>query len=209
VTDDAALYEAWCAGQRDAGAQLVDRYLAAMSRFFANKVAIGSDVEDLVATTFERCARSLGTLEQPKRFRSYLYGIAANVLRDSMRKRRPEPSGSLLEIAVADVSPSPSAVVARRQQEQVLLGALRAIPIEHQIVLELSLFENMSRAEVAEALALPEGTVASRTRRARTLLLEQIERSASTPQVLQSTIERLEDWAASVREVLESVRRTG
>lgn len=209
MTDDAALYRAWCAGERNAGAQLVDRYLGAMSRFFANKVAVGSDVEDLVATTFERCARSLGTLAEPDRFRSYLYGIAANVLRESVRKRRPDPAGSLLEIAVADVSPSPSAVVARRQQEQVLLAALRAIPIEHQIVLELSLFENMSRAEVAEALELPEGTVASRTRRARMLLLQQIERSESTRHVLQSTIERLDDWAASVREVLETVRRTG
>ena len=209
MTDDAALYRAWSAGDRDAGAQLVDRYLAAMSRFFANKVAIGSDVEDLVATTFERCARSLGTLERPDRFRSYLYGIAANVLRDSVRKRRPEPAGSLLEIAVADVSPSPSAVIARRQQERVLLAALRAIPLEHQLVLELSLFESMSRAEIAEALSLPEGTVASRTRRARTLLQEQIETISGTPEVLQSTLERLDDWAASVREVLDSLRRTG
>jgi len=207
--NDAELYRAWSVGDRGAGTVLIDRYLPAMSRFFANKVASGSDVEDLVATTFERCAKSLGTLRDPDRFGSYLYGIAANVIRDSVRKRLPIPGGSLLELAVADVGPSPSAIVARREQEQTLLNALRAIPLEHQLVLELSLFEDMSRAEVAEALELPQGTVASRTRRARELLIDQVERLSNKPQARPTTVEQLDDWAAGVREALAQAKRAG
>lgn len=205
--DDAALYRAWASGDRSAGAALIDRYLVGMSRFFANKAARPSEIDDLVATTFERCARSLGTLRDPSRFRSYLFGIAANVMRDAVRKKRPEPGGSLLEIAIADLGPSPSVVAARREQERVLLEALRAIPFELQLVLELSLFEDMSRSEIADALELPEGTVASRLRRARERLAEAVEQVGATPQLRRSTVERIEDWAAGIRDAM--TRRAG
>ncbi|MEM6992968.1 MAG: sigma-70 family RNA polymerase sigma factor [Myxococcota bacterium] len=205
--DDAALYSAWADGDRARGAELVGRYLHVVWRFFANKAPQSADVEDLVATTFERCARSLGTLQKPDRFRSYLYGIAANVLRDHVRKRRPTGSDSLLEVAVADLSPSPSAVAVHRQQERLLLEALRAVSLEHQLVLELSLFEDLSRAEIAEVLALPPGTVAGRLRRARILLEERIHTLAENPELRRSTTTSLDDWAKSIRTVLEATRQ--
>ncbi|MEM9458124.1 MAG: sigma-70 family RNA polymerase sigma factor [Myxococcota bacterium] len=200
---DAQLYVAWTQGDREAGAQLIDRYLSAVTRFFANKAVAPSDIEDLVATTFERCARSLGSVTHPERFRNYVFGVATNVLRDAIRKRRPTSMGDLEQLSVRDLSPSPSAVVVDRAEQRLLLHALRAIPIEHQIVLELSVFEQMSRSEIAEVLGFPAGTVASRLRRARVLVEQQVEILAESPELCRSTIHDLEDWAVQIRQLLD------
>lgn len=202
MEDDATLWAAWAAGDRKAGERLIDRYLRPISGFFANKAVAAGDIEDMVAMTFERCSRSLTTLRDHAKVRSYLFGIAANVLRDSVRKRRPDPQGSLQDVAIADLGPSPSVVAVAREEERLLLAGLRAIPMEHQLVLEMAMFEDLSRAEIADALGLPEGTVASRTRKARELLAAAVERLATSPVLLKSTTTRLDAWAESVRATL-------
>jgi RNA polymerase sigma-70 factor, ECF subfamily len=203
MVTDAELYAAWSEGDRKAGARLIDRHLPAIARFFANKAASPSDVEDLVATTFEQCAKSLGKLRQTASFRSYLFGIATNVFRDALRKQRPVPVGDLEELALRDLSPSPSAVAAQRAEQRLLLAALRAIPVEHQIVLELSVFEGMSRAEMADVLGLPQGTVGGRLSRARVLLEHRLEELAASPALVRSTLHGLEDWAWQIRAMLD------
>jgi RNA polymerase sigma-70 factor (ECF subfamily) len=91
----------------------------------------------------------------------------------------------------------------RRQEERLLLDALRAIPLDYQIVLELAFFEDMSRSQIAETLGLPAGTVASRLRKARELLRSEIEAIAQSPELLEATVTGVDDWARNVRETLE------
>lgn len=206
MASDAELYREWAAGDRDAGERLIDRHLATVSRFFANKSTATADVEDLAATTFERCARSLGGWRGEAPFRAYLLGIALNVLRDELRKRRPElAEGS---ISIADLGPSPSRVAAERDEQRILLAALRAIPIDFQIALELCLFEELSQREASEVLGIPPGTVASRLRRGRELLGEAIASAAPTAALGEATSADLEAWASSLRERVFAERRS-
>ena len=186
VTSDAELYRAWAAGDRAAGATLIDRNLAAVSRFFANKTVATTEHDDLVAMTFERCARSLGGFRGEGSFRGYLLGIALNVLRDELRKRPPHPAfGS---VSFADLGPSPSRIAAERDEQRLLLAGLRAIPLDYQLVLELHFFEELSREEAATVLGIPPGTVASRLRRGRELLAAAIERLAGSPVLASTTV---------------------
>lgn len=203
VDSDLALYEAWRAGDTRAGGRLIDRHLAGLGRFFANKVARQQDVHDLVAETFEGCIKGLERFRAESSFRGYLFGIAHNVLRGYIRSKRRHPDKfDFSEVSVCDLGPSPSELLAHRREQKLLLGALRALPLDYQIVLELTYFEDMTRDEVAEVIACPPGTVASRVRKGRALLLAAVGRLASSPELLQTTTTDLDGWARSLRACL-------
>ena len=71
------------------------------------------------------------------------------------------------DVSVAELSGSPSQVVAGHEEEKLLLVALREIPLELQTVVELYSWEELSVAQMAEVLEIPAGTVKSRLLRAR------------------------------------------
>lgn len=198
---DEVLYRAWADGDRRAGGMLVDRHVPPISRFFANKVWRGDDVEDLVGRTFEACAKDLGKFRAEGSFRAYLFGIAHNVLRRYLRDRRHDDAAPIGDgdDARSDDGPSPSAVIGRCHEERVLLRALRRLPLDLQLVLELSYFEELSRTEIAKVLGIPDGTVASRFRKAQAELAEHVARLAETPAIAQSTVHGLADWAKGLR----------
>jgi RNA polymerase sigma factor (sigma-70 family) len=200
--DDRALLEAWRDGDRRAGRRLVERHLAGLGRFFANKVGHEQEAQDLVAETFERFSQALPRYRGDSSVRTFLYAIAHNVLREHFRRRERETGRAEPLESVADLGPSPSMVVAQHQQQRLLLHALRALPLEHQIVLELSLFEDMSRAEIAEITGTPAGTIAGRLRRARELLDERLAALCDSPALLESTTTDLAQWAQSLRDAL-------
>lgn len=208
ATADEQLYHAWARGDRAAGSRLVDRFVRPIARFFANKVADAPDAEDLVGETFEICARKLGDFAGEGSFRSYLFGIAHNVLRNYLRRKRrhgreidPETD------SIAMLGPSLVTAVASKREHTLLLRALRSVPIELQVVLELAHFEQMSRTEIAAALGLPAGTVASRLRRANELLERKLAELAEHPDLAHSTIHGLTDWAAELRQHIDATRR--
>lgn len=205
---DGDLFEAWQRGDRKAGARLFERHYDAIARFFHNKVAL-RDADDLIQRTFLRCVETNGRIRKPSSFRYYLFGVARNVLLEyleekSRRQRREAPN--FLTSSVEDLAPTPSTALARAREEQLILGALRRLPLELQIVLELYFWEDLGGRELAEVLELPEGTVRTRLRRAKQLLEEQIARLSESPRLLESTLCDLEGWAQRLRRDLDRGR---
>ena len=200
---DEELYAAWEGGDERAANALIDRHLRSIGRFFANKVTDASDAEDQACKVFEIVSRKLGSFERNSSFRTYLFGVARNVLRDYVKyKRRRRGEVDFQLTAVRDLGPSPSAIVAERKDQLLLLQALRAIPLAYQIIIELSYFEEMTQAEIAELLELPPGTVASRIRRGKKMLDEKMEELAESQDVLESTRHGLQDWADDLKKQL-------
>ena len=209
MSDDIELYRAWRDGDRDAGSRIIDRYLESIGRFFANKVTDPADIEDLVGATFERCAASLGKFQESSSFRTYLFGIARNVWRDYIKKKRRR--GDAVDFSVTqleDLGPSPSVLIGDRQEQIILLRALRQIPLELQVVIELSYFEKMTQAQIAETLGIPAGTAASRLRRGKRAVIDRIAELASDKALLESTMHGLQDWIAKVRAELDAEQDT-
>jgi RNA polymerase sigma-70 factor (ECF subfamily) len=83
-----------------------------------------------------------------------------------------------------------------------LLEGLRSIPLQFQVVLELSFWERMTAREIGEVVGAPEGTVRTRLRRAKELLAKELRRIENLGVPLETTIAQLDDWAAAVREGL-------
>jgi len=165
--DEELLISSWRAGDRQACAELFARYYDAIARFFRNKVPGQSD--DLIQRTFLRCFEGIERLRDAAKFRSFLFAIAHNVLREHLRERVPD-SLDLESQRAIDLDPTPSALLAEREEQRLLLLALRHIPMAHQLVLELHYWEQMSAAEIAEVLDEPIGTIKTRLRRAKRLL---------------------------------------
>lgn len=201
MDDDAELLDRWRAGDKSAGAELFDRHYQALLRFFRNKVDDGYD--DLVQGTFLACVEGRERFRGDCSFRTYLYAVARNVLHKHYRtlRRRAEPIEHVdFEVtAMRDLVPGPSSVVAAKAEQRLLLEALRRIPLDHQVVLELYFWEPLRAREIAHVLDVPVGTVRTRIRRAKQLLAEELERLAESREQLDSTLTRLDDWARSVR----------
>ena len=199
MSSDYDLLVQWRAGDGAAGNALFDRHVGAIYRFFRTKVA--GELDDLVQATFEASLQSESKFRSDAPFRAFLYGIARNVLRSHYRKltRRREVPDFSVE-SVADFDDSPSQVIAERREHRVLLEALRRIPLDLQIVIELHYWERLPGSEIATVLDAPEGTIRTRLRRARQLLEQRVREIAESPEVLESTVDNLERWAASLRE---------
>lgn len=195
--DDLELLEAWRGGDARAGTALFERHFENLYRFFRNK-AEGA-VDDLIQQTFLRCVESRDRIRGESSFRTYLFTIAHHELYAFWRKRAREEITDFSERSVEDLATSPSGVVARHREQQLLLSALRAIPLELQVVLELHYWEELSGPELAEVLAIPEGTVRSRLRRGREALEEKMKSLGAEPSLLTSTLTDLDRWAASLR----------
>jgi RNA polymerase sigma factor (sigma-70 family) len=203
---DVELLEAWRGGDRRAGEQLFERHYAAVARFFRNKLEFG--VDDLIQRTFLACVEGRERIRGEASFRTYLFAVARNLLGKHYRGRQRD--GDRIDLGVTsihDLAPSPSVVVAEHEEQRLLLEALRRIPIDHQIVLELYYWERLTSAEIAGVLDVPHGTVRTRIRRAKQLLEEQLRALDAERAIVESTVANLESWAASLRKLLEGRAR--
>ncbi len=200
---DFELLLAWRGGDVRAGEALFARHFDGLCRFFRNKVSEG--VDDLIQRTFLLLVERRDQFEGRSSFRTYLFVVARNELyRELGKRRRAEGQLEPLEMSVMEVSPSPPSVMARKREERALLEALRRIPLEHQVMLELYFWENMTAGAIGEVLGVPEGTVRTRIRRARRLLAEQLDRIETSEPPLQTTDANIDRWAQSVKEAVES-----
>jgi RNA polymerase sigma-70 factor (ECF subfamily) len=196
--DDFELLDRWRGGDRAAGNQLLKRHFDALYRFFTNKVADHAD--DLIQATMMACVRGVGSFRKECGFRSFLFVVARHELYrhiKSNHRSREVFDPSLM--SAADMGPSPSTALARHKEQRLLLQALRRIPLELQIVLELHYWEDLTTSELADALEIPQGTVKSRLRRAREALERELAAIADSPQDLRNTLDDLERWVAGIR----------
>lgn len=173
---DAEVLAQWAAGDRRAGAELFDRYFAAISRFFRHKVSgTLQEQDDLVQATFTACLSAAPRYRGEGSVRSFLFSIAYNVLRRHYEHRARDARIDFGTVSIHDLAPGPATAVGRKAEVAVLIAAMRRLPVELQTALELHYWEETTVAEVALVLELPVGTVKTRLRRGRALLAEQLQ----------------------------------
>ncbi|MGL1861380.1 MAG: RNA polymerase sigma factor [Pseudodesulfovibrio sp.] len=131
-----------------------------------------AEAEGIVQEAFLKAWEKRGSLRDPKAFKSWIYSIALNVLRQRKRKLRP--------LAVEDIEatcerPSPEQHVAASQELDRVLKALDQLPDDQREAVLLVRMENMKFREAAKALGVPENTVKTRVRRGLLTLAETLE----------------------------------
>jgi len=199
MTDEELLLQ-WRDGNERAGEKLFERHFDALFRFFCSKLP-AAVAEDLTQETFLACVKGKDRFRFDAKFRTYMYVVARRELHGYYDKRR-KSDVDLGSMSAVDLAPGAATAVAAKEEEQLFLQALRRLPVDYQIAIELHNWEGMTGPEIAEVLAVPEGTVRSRLRRARIQLEELVRELSTSPQVLESTLTNLDDWAKKVREAM-------
>ena len=149
--------------------ELFDRHWPSVYRYCRSRA--GSEGEDLAAETFRLAFDRRGTYELDRAdARPWLLGLATNLIRNHLRScgRGARALGRLSEANAFD-DPTDT-IIERAEAAQlgpVLAQALDGIRSSDRDALLLFAWNDLSYDEVAVALGIPVGTVASRISRAR------------------------------------------
>lgn len=195
---DRELLARWRRGDAQAASALFERHFDGLYRFFRNKA--GTAADDLVQRTLLGAYEGSERFRGDSSFRTFLFATARNQLLVHLAKLRGVERIVPERDSVADTAPSPSSVVHRRREHAMVLQALRRLPVDHQILLELFYWEQHSGAQLAEILEVPEGTVRTRLRRARQLLADEVTSMQRSAGLALSESTELDVWAKSLRD---------
>lgn len=166
LRDDEQLMLDVQAGKPDAARRLFDAWRQPVWGFFCRRVRPRERAEELAQDVFAAILEAAPRYQPRGAFRSYLFGIAYNVLMADRRKRAviTEPLGEY-----AAEGADRDAVLWVRQALQQL------DPVDREVLM-LREYEQLSYQEIADLQALPINTVRSRLFRARMALREALER---------------------------------
>jgi RNA polymerase sigma-70 factor (ECF subfamily) len=168
-------------GDRDAFAALVDLYWERVRRWLYGLTRHAAVAEDLTQDAFVKAWTSLPELADVASFRAWLFRIARNCLLDSRRGPRAAPTPPLSEAIMTSREPEPSAVVLEREAEQAFRDACDRLPPSFREAYLLWTQEELSYAEIAQAVGATEVTARWRVCKARQLLLKELEPFLDAP----------------------------
>lgn len=145
--------------------EFADRTEAIKTRLYRTAyLYLGSEADALEAVdeTVYRALRRLKQLQTPALFETWITRILINTCQDELRRRRRFHPGG------ADALPD---TVGPDDYEHLpLREAVRRLPEELRSVVILRFFSEYTQAETAAALNIPQGTAATRQKRALALL---------------------------------------
>ena len=145
--------------------RLFDRFREPVWRFFRRRVADGARAEELAQDVFGALFEAAPRYEPRAAFRSYLFGIAYNVLMAARRKGASQAADPLEPDATASPAADPDTGLWVRQ-------ALSRLDPDDREILMLREYEQLSYQEIADLRAMPINTVRSRLFRARAAMKE-------------------------------------
>ncbi len=180
IRSDASLVEASLAGDREAFGHIVARYQSPVCALAYSACGNVPRSEDLAQEIFITAWRRLETLQEPAKFRAWLYGIARNLINNAFRQqtRNPVAGADLLEEGTepAPSGDGPDEQAISKEEEAILWHVLSGLPQVYREPMVLFYRQNESVPQVAEVLAISEDAVRQRLSRGRTLLNERVAR---------------------------------
>lgn len=180
VIESAKAGEAW-------GFEELQRlYSKRLYGYFFRATASHHDAEDLLSGLWLRLVRTLKAYEHCGRFEPWLFRIAANMVRDRIRRRKARPtpvslsaqsdSGQTLAEQMPGRPVEIDADILAGELSESLQAALEGLDVTTREMILLRYFGEMSFKELADIFECPIGTVLARVHRGLKALRKIIDR---------------------------------
>lgn len=172
---DEQLLAAYRQGDRSSFTKLVERYQRELYLFLVRFLGNRAAAEDIFQEAFLQVHQSADKFDLDRRFRPWLFTIAANKARDFMRaqSRRPanplqaainpgdEESGQFIDL-MESASNLPDEPLERRELQQLVQKTVMDMPEHLREIILLSYFHQFPYKQISDILSIPLGTVKSR-----------------------------------------------
>jgi RNA polymerase sigma-70 factor (ECF subfamily) len=175
-SDDGALVERVRQGDRDAFVGLMRRYNARVFRIARAILPDDAEAEDAAQEAWVLAWRHLHQFEGRSRFSTWLARIAAREATARARKRRLVLAPDVVEHAMDEETTDAERLASDGEARALLEEAIDGLPEAFRAVFVMRSVEDMSVAETALVLGIPEDTVKTRLHRARKALREDLAR---------------------------------
>ena len=173
---DESLFGQYCDGATELLEVLINRYRQQLYGFLAKFLGDATLAQDVFQETFLQIHLSKHTFKQGRRFKPWLFAVAANKARDTIRSRKrhrmvsidasfsSDPSGdggSFVDLIASD-EPSITDELSQAEVAQIVREVVETMPEHLREVLLLAYFQKMAYKEIAQIVDVPLGTVKSR-----------------------------------------------
>jgi RNA polymerase sigma-70 factor (ECF subfamily) len=173
---DEQLLQQYQQGRTEVFEVLINRYRRELLNFLIRLLGNRAAAEDVFQDTFLQIHLSAGSFDPKRRFKPWLFTIAANKGRDHLRKRKRRPaapldapvgdegqeeSQSFIDLLKADL-PQPEQRLEQAELEERVDRTIQQLPEHLREILLLAYFQKFSYNQIAEILQIPLGTVKSR-----------------------------------------------
>ena len=160
---------------------LYARYHAGVTAHIAKYVSNSDEIEDICMESFEKAFKQLATYRSENRFSTWIFRIARNTAFDHMSREKvrgqkiettPIDYSDLDPVDVPSDSDSPEEAVISSQDHENFLACLEGLPSLYRDVAKMCFIDNLGYKEIAEQSGLPMGTVKTRIRRAKNIVVQ-------------------------------------
>jgi RNA polymerase sigma-70 factor, ECF subfamily len=182
MTSDETLMLEFQGGSRAAFEELFARYRKPLHGFFGRRLNNRERAEDLVQETFLAVIRAASRYEPRALVRTYLYGIALNLL--AVERRKFSSSSTLSQSAAEPKTGGTAEYVLWVRQ------AMEKLDASDREILMLREYEQLSYSDIAELLRIPINTVRSKLFRSRLALKTYLASEARTNPGLRASTAR-------------------
>jgi len=152
---------------------LLERYRNDLWHFLARLTGSRAAADDVFQEAFLQVHLSADSFDAERRFKPWLYTIAANKGRDFLRRQNRRAATSLSSPLskdgdgtfgdlIAGDSPMPSAPLEGQDERNTVSRVVDSLSAHYREILVLAYFQKMSYEQISQTLEIPLGTVKSR-----------------------------------------------
>ena len=143
-----------CQGDQEAFRLIFDRYSRPVIGFIYDMVNDRELAEELTQETFVRAFRAIHSMKPETKLSTWLFGIARNVARESLRARTRSTREVTLEdesvMDLSDHNPVPVDRLLSKELNDLIRRSLAALDEDKRLVFILKVFHQCSYEEIAE-----------------------------------------------------------